>query len=98
MTLKWEGFSGPPSPNSESIMKHYLILKNCIAGGSRRQAGDVVELPDSEGNILISMGRVEATSAPKVETKPVDRSVVLEDSDAPKLKKRGRSKKNAASD
>lgn len=98
MTLKWEGFSGPPSPDSEKTMKHYLVLKNCMAGGQRRQAGDVLELPASEGNILISMGRIKVADAPKPVEKVEDRSVELDKSDAPKLKKRGRPSKNASSD
>lgn len=93
MALKWGAFR-PSTPNWEIIMKHYLVLKNCMAGGARRTAGDVVELPASEGNLLISMGRVEEASAPKPEPKIEDRSVGLSEDTAPK--KRGRPRKNAA--
>lgn len=74
-------------------MNHYLVLKNCIAGGARRTAGDVVQLPSSEGNILISMGRVEQTSAPKPAPVVEDRAVGLTEDSAPK--KRGRKAKDA---
>jgi len=74
-------------------MNHYLVLKNCMAGGARRTAGDVVQLPSSEGNILISMGRVEQTSAPKAEPVVEDRAVGLTEQDAPKT--RGRKAKDA---
>jgi hypothetical protein len=74
-------------------MHHYLVLKNCVAGGERRTAGDIVQLPASEGNILISMGRVEQTSAPKAEPVVEDRAVGLTEDDAPK--KRGRKAKDA---
>jgi len=75
-------------------MNHYLVLKNCVAGGKRRAAGDVVQLPSSEGNILISMGRVEQTSAPKAAPVVQDRAVGLKEDDAPK--KRGRKAKDAS--
>lgn len=74
-------------------MRHYLILKNCIAGGQRRTAGDVVELPASEGNLLISMRRAEAAEAPKPAPKTEDRSVGLTEETAPK--NRGRPRKDA---
>lgn len=74
-------------------MNHYLVLKNCVAGGERRTAGDVVQLPSSEGNILISMGRVEQTSAPKAEPVIEDRAIGLTKDSA--TKKRGRKVKDA---
>ena len=93
MTLTWGDFSSPPNPELEKIMEHYLILKDCVAGGERRTAGDVIQLPASEGNILISMGRVEQTSAPKAEPVIKDRAVGLTEDSAPK--KRGRKAKDA---
>lgn len=75
-------------------MGHYLILKGCMAGGARRRPGDVVELPASEGNLLISMGRVEATDAPRAEPETVDRAIGLADDTAPK--RRGRPRKDAS--
>ena len=93
MTLTWGGFSSPPNPELEKIMHHYLVLKNCVAGGERRTAGDIVQLPASEGNILISMGRVEQTSAPKAAPVVEDRAVGLTEDSAPK--KRGRKAKDA---
>jgi hypothetical protein len=67
----------------------YLILKSCVAGGSRRSAGDITELDKAEANQLLLVGRVEAVA----EAKPiqeVDRSVGLQANVASPLKKRGR--------
>jgi hypothetical protein len=69
-------------------MKSYMILKSCIAGGQRRQAGDVVDLPDSEGNALISMRRCELTSAAPAKSAKSDRSVGLAGSEAATPRKR----------
>lgn len=65
----------------------YLITKSCMAGGSRRSAGDVVELNDAEGRSLVTMGRAEIAA---VVQKPTfsDRSVALDASDAPAPKNR----------
>lgn len=93
MALTWGGISSPPNPELENRMNHYLVLKNCVAGGERRKAGDVVQLPASEGNILISMGRVEQSSAPKAAPGVKDRAVGLKKDSAPK--KRGRKAKDA---
>lgn len=74
-------------------MKSYLILKGCMAGGQRRSPGDVVELPASEGNLLISMMRVEEAKEIKAAPQIEDRSVGLTEETAPK--KRGRPRKDA---
>ena len=70
-------------------MASYLILKSCVAGGEARKAGDIVELSEQEGKSLIAMNRVQACEAREV-TQTVDRSVALEDSDGPKIAKRGK--------
>lgn len=67
----------------------YLILKSCVAGGSRRSAGDIIELDKAEASQLLLVGRVEAVA----EAKPVqetDRSVGLQANVASPVKKRGR--------
>lgn len=74
-------------------MKYYTVLKSCFAGGARRDAGDVVQLTDSEGNALTNMGRASVTDAPKLApktaaTKKSNRAVKLEDSDAALLETR----------
>lgn len=74
-------------------MRYYMMLKGCMAGGERRKAGDVVELPASEGNALISMGRAEQVEAPKAAPVVEDRAVGLTEETAPK--KRGRPRKDA---
>jgi len=92
--LTWESHKGSPSPDREGQkMKHYVVLKSCNAGGARRNAGDVVELTDSEGNALIQMGRVSVTNAPKPAPKTAamkksNRAVKLEDSDVAPLETR----------
>lgn len=91
MTLTWGGLSGPSNQKPEGNMKHYLVLKSCIILGKRCAVGDVVELPASTGNILISMRRVEETSQPKKAPALDDRAIGLDDETAPK--KRGRAKK-----
>jgi len=49
----------------------YLVLKNTVAGGKRVQAGEVIEISDTnESSSLVAMGRVEATSAPQPKAKP----------------------------
>lgn len=68
----------------------YLILKNCVAAGARRNAGDVVDsIGEDEARSLINMGRVELV---EVAAKPVEtnRSVGLEVSEEPAPKRRGR--------
>jgi starvation-inducible outer membrane lipoprotein len=70
-------------------MANYLILKSCMAGGSARSAGEIVELSEQEGKSLLGMGRVQVASesaAPAV----ADRSVALDTSDAPKVSKRAK--------
>ena len=66
----------------------YVVLRNCVAGGERRSAGDVIELGVDEAASLIAMGRVEPVEVKEAEQS--DRSVGLETSDAPAPKKRGR--------
>lgn len=69
----------------------YLVLKSCVAGGVRRNAGDVIDLDASEAKTLKLMGRiseVEKKSEPKT-----DRSVGLEKSTTPKPKTRAKAKK-----
>ena len=70
----------------------YLVLKSCIAGGQRRNAGDVIELSVDEASQLSVMGRVTKAPEPKpaIDT---NRSVGLQASKASPVKKRG--KKNA---
>ena len=86
MTLKWEGLTALPTSQKDDPMP-YLITKSCMAGGKRRNAGDVVDLTESEGRNLILMGRAEVAAV--IETPKVsDRSVALNQSETPALKKR----------
>ena len=71
----------------------YLITKSCMAGGERRNAGDVVDLTESEGRSLILMSRAEVAAV--IETPKVsDRSVALSHSETPAPKKRAKKGKS----
>ena len=84
--MKWNG-GGVGRPQSQQGVKmSYLVLKSCVAGGNACSAGDVIELSEQEGKNLTAMGRVQEVAVS--EEAPADRSVELENSDAPKLKKR----------
>jgi hypothetical protein len=74
-----------PFLKKEKIMK-YTILKDTVAGGNKVYAGDVIDLPEDEGKVLMSYGKAEEAkaSAPKKE----DRSVGLDDLEKPKVQKR----------
>jgi hypothetical protein len=49
----------------------YLVLKNTVAGGKRVQAGEVIEISDTnESSSLVAMGRIEATTAPAPKPAP----------------------------
>ena len=92
MTLKWQGLTALPTLQGDNPMP-YLIIKSCVAGGSRRNAGDIVNLAAAEGRSLIAMGRAE-NAAIVEQPKVSDRSVALDTSDAPAPKnrtKRGKS-------
>lgn len=70
----------------------YLILKNCVAAGARRSAGDVIDdISEDEARSLVNMGRVEFV---EVAAKPVEtnRSVGLEASETPAPKRRRRAR------
>lgn len=45
----------------------YLVLSDCIASGKRLKSGDVVELDKETAETLVRIGRIEKTSAKKVE-------------------------------
>lgn len=69
----------------------YLVLKGTVIGGSASQAGDVVEVPESEVKALLAMKRIaEVAEKPAATT---NRAVGLDDDTKPK--KRGRPKKKA---
>ena len=36
----------------------YTVLKGCVAGGSARRAGSIIELDEKEAESLMLMGRV----------------------------------------
>ena len=69
----------------------HLVLKSCIAGGERRNAGDIVDLTPDEAAQLSAMGRVEVAPEPKPKPKAeTNRSVGLKASKASPVKKRGK--------
>ena len=69
-----------------------LILQDTVANKQRVQAGDVVEVDQSEGNILIGYGKASVSDGKKKEKKETNRSVGLEVSETPKPKKRSKAK------
>ena len=87
MVMSMEGLRGPSNLSNEVPMP-YVILKGCIAAGQRRSAGDVIDLGPDEANNLVSMGRAAKADAPA--PKPANRSVGLDKSDTPAVKKRVR--------
>lgn len=86
--LKWNG--GGNAPNLE--MKKYLITKATVCNGQRVNPGDVVEVTVDEGFILVNCNKAQEYVEPKPKPKKVDRSVGLETSDTPAVKKRSKSK------
>jgi len=67
-----------------------LILQDTIANQKKVFAGDVIEVEQSEANILIGYGKSKVSN--KTEKKESNRSVGLKSSDAPKPKKRSKAK------
>lgn len=61
--LTWGGYKATPS-NEGSIMK-YVILKSCVAAGSPRKGGEIVDLAPDEAASLLSYGRVAVAPEPK---------------------------------
>lgn len=80
--LKWNGGGNPTT----FIMKKYLIIQDTVVKGEKVQAGSVVELDEQEGNALVGYNKAELHVAKK--TVKADRSVGLEESEAPKVSKR----------
>ena len=70
-------------------MKKYLILSDTLADNKKVKAGDVVELSDDEGAVLVSYRKAELHTA-KETKKKADRSVGLEKSETPSPKKRSK--------
>ena len=79
---------GAPTHPEGGLMS-YVVLKSTVAGGARRNAGDVIELTVDEAGVLLAAGRIaKAAPSPKVEVQ--DRSVGLEASTVAAPKKRAR--------
>ena len=68
-------------------MKKYLILSDTVADSKKLTVGDIVELSETEGNTLVGYNKAELY-VEKETKKTSDRSVGLENSKTPKLKKR----------
>jgi hypothetical protein len=52
----------------------YIILKSCVAAGSSRNAGEIVELGADEAASLMSYGRVSVAPEPKPTAAPKNRA------------------------
>lgn len=70
--LTWGGNFAAPS-NEGSKMK-YIILKSCVAAGSARKSGEIVELGADEAASLVAYGRVAVAPEPKPTVAPTDRA------------------------
>lgn len=81
--LKWNGGGNAPSLKT---MKKYLIISDTVVKGERVFAGSVVQLEESVGRELTGYGKAEEHHGN--EPKKADRSVGLEESEAPKVTKR----------
>ena len=62
--LTWAAIFRRPSNEGQNMK--YMVLKSCVAGGTKRNAGEIVELGADEAAPLMSYGRIGV--AP--ETKP----------------------------
>ena len=86
-TEKADGIFSSAFSKREIRMKKYLILSDTVADSKKLTVGDIVELSEAEGNTLVGYNKAELYL--KKETKKTsDRSVGLETSKTPKLKKR----------
>ena len=83
--MKWNGGGNPTTLN----MKKFLILKDTVANGVRVHSGDVVEIAESEGYSLCAYNKA-AIYVEKPKAEKVERSVGLETSEVPALKKRAK--------
>ena len=84
-TEKADGIYSSAFSAKKKTMNKYLILKNTVANGKKLEAGDVVELAESDGNSLIGYNKAELTTA-DAKKKSSNRSVGLKKS-SKKLKK-----------
>lgn len=69
--LTWGGSQATPS--NEGTKMKYIILKSCVAAGSSRNAGEIVELGADEAASLMSYGRVSVAPEPKPTAAPKNR-------------------------
>ena len=84
--MKWNGGGNAPTLN----MEKFLIIQDTVCNSKRVQAGDVVEISDYEGRMLIAMKKAERF-VEKPKAKQQDRSVGLEKSETKVLKKKSKS-------
>ena len=69
--LTW---GGTAAPSIEGSTMKYVILKSCVAAGSARKAGEIVELSADEAASLVAYGRVAVAPEPKPTVASTDRA------------------------
>jgi len=70
--LTWAAIFRRPSNEGQNMK--YMVLKSCVAGGTKRNAGEIVELGEDEAASLISYGRIGVAPEPKPVTSTTDRA------------------------
>ena len=70
--LTWAAIFRRPS-NEGQTMK-YMVLKSCVAGGTKRNAGEIVELGADEAASLMSYGRIGVAPEPKPQAASTNRA------------------------
>lgn len=81
MVVKWNG-GGLDRPQSYPEGKMpYLVMKSCVFSGGVLNAGDIVEIDNSEAAGLIAIGRIQKHDGPVEQPVAVDRMA------APKAKR-----------
>lgn len=70
----------------------YLVMKNCIVGGAKARAGEVIELAQLDADKLMAIGRVRPHEEPVEEKAPESK---IEDRQVKKTTTRSRTRKAA---
>lgn len=81
MVVKWNG-GGLDRPQSYPEGKMpYLVMKSCVFSGGVLNAGDIVEIENSEAAALVAIGRIQKHDGPVEQPATINRAA------APKSKR-----------